>query len=504
VAQLKEKVSAYIGAHSLLAPGDRVAVAVSGGPDSVALLRFLLELRRELGIVLSVAHFNHRIRGAGSDTDEEFVAALATRHGLELYLGCGDTPAHARQTKQGLEAAARQLRYNFLRGLFESERISKIATGHTLDDQAETVLMRLIRGAGTKGLAGIYPVHRYRTKDAHAIIRPLLNLRRHEIETYLRGLGQRWREDASNSDRRHLRNRIRHQLLPLLESEFNPAITRVLADMAEIARAEEDYWRETVARSFPGCSAQEIEAESVSSIPSDALRKLPLALQRRGLRALAERAGVTLDFEHLEELRQLGLAKPTLKPKQAALPHAQAELVLAGGSGELRLRRRSPTKNADQEKRPATAYEYRLPAPGEVQIAEIGSLIRARIVSATALAAAGDVDGKRYNRAQLFDPRRLAAELTVRNWRAGDRYWPGRGKSPRKVKELLQRIPRAQRELWPVVLSGSEIVWMRGFPPSSRFTLPAASEGAGPGSAALVIEELGEGGAGLQPCITSR
>jgi tRNA(Ile)-lysidine synthase len=482
VPDLKEKVLAYIGAHSLLAPGDRVAVAVSGGPDSVALLRILLELRRELGIVLSVAHFNHRIRGVDSDADERFVAELAKLHGLELHTGCGDIPAYARQSKQGLEAAARQLRYNFFHGLFESQRISRIATGHTLDDQAETVLMRLIRGAGTKGMAGIYPAHR--DGRGQVIIRPLLNLRHHEIEAYLRGLGQPWREDASNSDRQHLRNRIRHELLPLLESEFNPSMTRVLAEMAEIARAEEDYWRETVAKSLP-----EWVAEGAGFIPVEALRSLPLALQRRGLRALAEKAGVTLDFEHVEEVRRLASSKPTLEPKKTALPHAQAELILAGGSGELRLRRRSPSNSGGD--RPATAYEYRLAAPGEVQIVETGSLIRARMVPATALAkAAGAVEGKRYNRAQLFDPRRLAAELTVRNWRAGDRYWPARGKSPRKVKELLQRIPRAQRELWPVVLSGTEIVWMRGFPPSSRFTLPAAADGIAPRIEALVIEEL--------------
>lgn len=487
MADPREKVLAYIRAHSLLAPGDRVAVAVSGGPDSVALLRLLLELRPELGIVLSVAHFNHKIRGADSDADEKFVAALATRHGLELHIGCGDAPAHARRSKHGLEAAARQLRYDFFCRLFESQRISSVATGHTLDDQAETVLMRLLRGAGTRGMSGIYPVHREGGNSEHAIIRPLLGLRRHEIESYLRGLRQPWREDASNSDRRHLRNRIRHELLPLLEKEFNPSLTRVLAEMAEIARAEEDYWRELVEKSFPG--RRRSAADGAESFPVELLRNLPLALQRRGLRAMAERAEVTLDFEHVEELRRLALAKPTFKPKKTALPHAQAELILVDGFGELRLHRRSPTQ--DEGTQPAAAYEYRLPAPGEVQIRETGSLIRARMVPPTALAeASGDAEGKRYNRAQLFDPSRLAAELTVRSWRAGDRYWPGRGKSPRKVKELLQRVPRAQRQLWPVVLSGSEIVWMRGFPPSSRFTLPAAAEGTRTGSAALVIEEL--------------
>jgi tRNA(Ile)-lysidine synthase len=148
----------FIRRHRQMRPGDRVGVAVSGGADSVALLRLLLEARSELGVVLSVVHFNHRIRGPAADADEAFVAELAHTHQIEFHCDSGDTPAHARQARLSLEAAGRALRYGFFRRLLEAGMVNRVATAHTLDDQAETVLLRFFRGAGTRGLAGIYPV----------------------------------------------------------------------------------------------------------------------------------------------------------------------------------------------------------------------------------------------------------------------------------------------------------------------------------------------------------
>ena len=155
---MREKVLGYILDRKLLRAGDRVAVAVSGGADSVALLRVLIELRSELGIVVSVAHFNHGLRGEASEADEAFVAGLAKQHDLEFFSGRGDVRDHALTRKLGLEVAARDLRYRWLASVAESNKLNEIATGHTLDDQAETVLLKFLRGAGTRGLAGIYPV----------------------------------------------------------------------------------------------------------------------------------------------------------------------------------------------------------------------------------------------------------------------------------------------------------------------------------------------------------
>src|SRR5262249_42768113 len=175
--QLRDRLLKYIREHGMISPGDRVGVAVSGGADSVALLHALLELRDELGLVLSVVHFNHKIRGAASDADQEFVAALAHTHHLTFSVGSGDVPGHARASWKSLEPAARELRYVYFDQLLEKE-LSSIATGHTLDDQAETVLMRLLRGAGTRGLAGIYPVL---SRHNGKIVRPLIGVRRAEI-----------------------------------------------------------------------------------------------------------------------------------------------------------------------------------------------------------------------------------------------------------------------------------------------------------------------------------
>src|SRR5580692_1801418 len=278
VHELAQRVLGHIRREELLRAGDRVGVAVSGGIDSVALLRLLIELRRELGIVLSVVHFDHRLRGAESDADWEFAAGLAREHGLEFLGAGGDVAQLAVEEGSGVEAAARELRYEFFRSLLGSgegdeielevpqglkpssleERngtaeavplpipaaaeavtlpnsaaeatpfqqqnqekpLDKIVTGHTLDDQAETVLMRVIRGTGLRGLGGIYPrigVERGDEEGYGEIVRPLLGIRRRELEQYLADLKQPWREDSTNADFKFTRNRVRRLVMPVLE-----------------------------------------------------------------------------------------------------------------------------------------------------------------------------------------------------------------------------------------------------------------------------------------------
>src|SRR6185437_5720369 len=240
------RVRKYVLDHGLLTAGDRVAVAVSGGADSVALLRVLLELRKELGIVISVAHFHHGIRAAEADADQQFVAEISSRLELPFHCGSGDAPAHAREHGLSLETAARDLRHQWFSKLLAEDKADKIATAHTLDDQAETVLMRVLRGAGAQGLSGIAPLHKEKR-----LIRPLLEVRRTQLEQYLRKLQQRWREDSSNQDLAHTRNRVRHQLMPLLEQQFNPGIRQTLGDLSEVAQAEAEYWASEVAAILP-------------------------------------------------------------------------------------------------------------------------------------------------------------------------------------------------------------------------------------------------------------
>lgn len=344
---LREPVLEYIRRHGLLKAGDRVGVAVSGGADSVALLRLLLELRSELGVVLSVAHFHHGIRGAEADADAEFVAGLASAHALELHSGSGDAPAHGRARGASLETAARELRYRFFAKLLESGAVDKVATGHTLDDQAETVLMKTLRGAGTRGLAGIHPALR------SGMVRPLLGARRSDVEEYLRALGpvQDWREDSTNRDRKHLRNRVRHELVPLLERDFNPEVTRVLGETAEVARAEEEYWQREVERLLPQVSPAE-----EGSLMLKPLLALPLAVQRRLVRAALERAGAGFDFRHGEDILRLA------RKARGAVELPGGWRVVRGKS-ELRIEQRGESATARVS--PARAEQGSVGGTGE-------------------------------------------------------------------------------------------------------------------------------------------
>jgi tRNA(Ile)-lysidine synthase len=568
VHELAQRVLRHIRREELLRAGDRVGVAVSGGIDSVALLRLLLELRAELGIVILVVHFNHKLRGAESAADQEFVANLAGEYGLEFYSESGDVAGLAADAHSGVEAAARELRYGFFQrllgsgsaedlgtagakaqhleslnrsaesaappnsawptgstppientsqglrpaslddisGAAEAEPfqggagfqnqipvvlLNKIATGHTLDDQAETVLMRLLRGTGLRGLGGIYPriVVEYEDGDGRGeIVRPLLGVRRRELEKYLTDLKQSWREDSSNADSKFMRNRVRSLVLPLLEREFNPAVVETFAELAEIARDEEDYWDNEVSgwlgtvvqwsepewlRRLPGFGAAqslvrigqpqpEVDPQALARIEEWAaplmnasvsrpwLLTEPRAVQRRVLKAIGEQVGIPLEFRHIEEIMQFA-AEDGAAGKGLSLPlgwkivrEREAILFVAPD-----LIRNEPVLN----------YEYSLPVPGRAVVPEVGGVIEA-------LRIRPGVQIAEYNPQQLLRADLLPERLIMRNWRPGDRFWPAHTKSPKKVKELLQErhIAQAQRRLWPVAVSGEEIIWMRGFP----------------------------------------
>lgn len=455
VQSVPKSVAAYIRKHALLKPGDRVGAAVSGGADSVALLRLLLELRKDLGIVLSVVHLNHKLRGAESDGDEQFVSELAQRHKLELHCESADAAACAAERHFSLETAAREVRYGFFRRLLQPGRLNRVATAHTLDDQAETVLLRIIRGAGTRGLAGIYPLLAV-GPDA-AIVRPLLAIRRRDLEAYLRQLGQNWREDTSNRDLRHARNRLRHGILPRLESNLNPAVRETLAETAEVARAEEEYWKKEVARVLPSPAKPTIKLAMLQS--------LPLALQRRVVRSVAESLGVRPEFRHVAEV--LALASADSGTGSAALAKG---CVVSRTKDELRF-------EPSLEETPAD-YEYALSMPGAVEVPETGSRFEALLVSGKAAAA--------YNREHLLNQALLGGELRVRNWRPGDRFRPPHTKAAKKIKELLQELHLTgfERVRWPVVVSGADVIWVRGFAAPTRLWPQAETE------PAVVIQEI--------------
>jgi tRNA(Ile)-lysidine synthase len=316
--------------RALLRPGMRLAVAVSGGADSVALLRSLIDAAPEIGLVLLVAHVHHGIRGADADADAEFVSNLAAEHGLAFHRRNVDARSAAAQNRETLEEAARKLRYAWFGELLATEVADALATAHTLDDQAETVLHKLLRGAWTEGLSGIHPVL---AQPRGVILRPFLGVRRSQIETWLACVGQSWREDRTNSDISYTRNRLRHDLLPVLAS-YNPQIHRQLANLATLARDEDAYWQMELARILPplllpgkpvrggGRAASTNPAEMSVALE---IERLPAsaAVRRRILRAAARQLGVALNFEQTERVLAMCGRNPSKRQTLTAMLRAE-------------------------------------------------------------------------------------------------------------------------------------------------------------------------------------
>jgi len=292
------KLLQHVQNAGMLYTGVRLGIAVSGGADSVALTQLLLEVRERMGLVLSIVHFDHKLRGMESDVDARFVAKLAKKNGMELFRSSAKTAAFAKRNKLSMEAAARELRYDFFHQLVKSKKLDRIATAHTLDDQAETVLLRLFRGAGTRGLSGILP----QTKEG--VVRPLLHFHHQELVDHLRKLRQPWREDSSNADPKYTRNRVRRELLPLLEREYNPNIRTALARTATITRIENDLLESEAAKCIGAILAKPQNAKR-PALDLRQLRKLHEALQRRILLAAAQQVGIILDLEHVDTLLAL-------------------------------------------------------------------------------------------------------------------------------------------------------------------------------------------------------
>jgi len=299
--------------RSLVKPGERICVAISGGADSVALLLGLAEAntaREALGVVLSAAHVNHGLRGPEADGDEAFVRALCEELHIPLTVFRVDTAARQISEGEGLEEAARELRYKALQGL----DVDAIATAHTLDDQAETVMMKLLRGAWTEGLGGISKVVQGSGKSR--VVRPLLGVRRLDVEKFLQTRRQEWREDSSNQDVTLTRNRVRHELMPVLRG-FNPTADELLANVAVIAKDEEVHWAAELAKILPqvvlpgkpvrggGRAVSTAVGEAGCGVEIERLKGMDAATRRRVIRGMARGIGSRLSFEETSKLLAL-------------------------------------------------------------------------------------------------------------------------------------------------------------------------------------------------------
>src|SRR6187402_438158 len=342
---------------SLFRPGDRIAVAASGGADSTSLLLALHEQRIALGIGLSAVHLHHGTRGAESDRDRDFVQALCARLDLPLHLAEFDVPAAAEAEDGTLEEAARNARLELFRKLMLAGEATMVATAHTQDDQAETVLAKLLRGAWTEGLSGIHPILFLGEGERLPVIRPLLHVTRGQVEAFLKARGEAWCEDSSNASTKHTRNRIRHDLMPKMR-EFNPQIASALATTAELAREEEARWAIEIERLLPqlllpgkpvrggGRAVGTVPGESAFSLEIERLRPMDLPLRRRILRGAVKRLGLSLSAaDTLRLLRLAGLAPATAAPDPTVSAKVGARLSLGSGlqaersARELRLSR---------------------------------------------------------------------------------------------------------------------------------------------------------------------
>ncbi len=424
-------------------PGERVAAAVSGGADSVALFRAMVAARAAAGLVLSAVHVNHGLRGAESDEDAAFVRRLTEQHQLPVTIHRADVQEAAARHGKGIEETARALRYDLFRRMLDAGEVDAVVTAHTLDDQAETVLMKLLRGAWTEGLSGIAPVM---SQPRGRIVRPLLTVTRADVIAYLEGLGQTWREDASNRDPAFTRNRVRHELLPQVTA-FAPDAAIKLARVAAIARDEEAWWTRELARLLPGLvlpgrpvrgggrANSTRPGEQSLSIELDRLAALHPAVARRVLRAAAEQLGHPLSFDETESLRALAAD---------GSGRGRRLLGLAGGvvaertARELQLRRGGTPLTAAL---PAIT----IPVPGAMLAEKYGLHVTTQ--------------------GELLPETRLV----LRTPKAGDRVVLRHSRSPKSVKDVLERAgwSAEERAHCPVIaiestVGAGRIAWLRG------------------------------------------
>lgn len=473
--------------------GERIGVAVSGGADSVAMLRVLADLRPELGIRLAVLHFNHQLRGSESDDDEHFVASLAEGLGIELLSGRGDVATAARERGWNLEDAARRLRYAFFSSVVATGQVAKVAVAHTADDQAETVLARLVRGTGPSGLAAIYPVKGY-------VVRPLLGIRRHELRAELKLVGQPWREDSSNQDLRRLRSKLRHQILPMLEGDLQPHIVGHLGRLAQMAREDEAFWTALVAERLATLARwNTVEdgalthrsrgircADLLAPIPGTAMleRNAGLALTGRLVRGIvAELRGNCrqITAQHVKQVLQL--ASTGSSGQRTELPGIIAERAFdwlwfaeTPGNTANKCGRETRLSSAQLappvESGPGTAatgrrfsdasafsYEIALCARGEstVVITEIRRRFRLKVI---------DWPVPEGENVYVLDKDLLHPPLVLRSWRPGDSYRPQGRRSAHKLKHFFRvnHVHVRDRAGWPVLTSAGALVWARGMP----------------------------------------
>ncbi|MFZ5825908.1 MAG: tRNA lysidine(34) synthetase TilS [Bacillota bacterium] len=451
-----ERVREAIHRGAMLRHGDRVIVAVSGGPDSVALLHLLHRMAPEWALSLHVFHLDHGLRGEASAADAAYVTDLAKSLGLPVTV-VTLSPGELKRESGSVQANARRRRYQEIYALATRIQATRVAMGHNRDDQAETVLMRLLRGAGLKGLASIPPV---REEEGLTIIRPLLTISRYEIEGYCVEHKLFPRFDASNARADYLRNRIRLELLPMLSREYNPAIAANLAQLAAVVREEDDLLEQQAREAFSRCRIE----DSGTAVVLDGARLLtePLALARRVVRIVGRQlAGPEVDLGLPAVTRVLDAAARNDGTHTVDLP-AGLRLTVEYG----RCRFEGPTV----ERGEVGADDIWPVAPqGVTLIPELGFVIRAETLTDPQVANQGWAPSTPED--LWLDADRLAGPLAIRFRRPGDRLWPTGMEGSKKLQDILvdAKVPRSMRTRLPLLVAGDEVICLIGIRLDRRF-----------------------------------
>ena len=460
---LLEKVRQTIQKYKMLQKGDRVLVCVSGGPDSVALFILLAALKKEYGLTLEIAHLNHMLRAGDSDKDQKFVENLSRKYKMPVNIEKVDVKKLAAAQKKSIEEAARNARYEFFLKLGKEKNFNKIAVAHNKDDQAETVLMRLLRGAGVLGLGGIQPSRKIGPKQ---IIRPLIDINRSEIEKFLKNKKIIPRQDASNKKPIFLRNKIRLRLLPLLEKEYNPNIKEVLSSASDVLRQDYDFILSQARKNFKKIATVK-RGESVA-LPLKALCALHKALERLVLRlSIEELKGDTrrINFRHLKQLDEL-----IQRNKAGAIVDLPGGVSAKLVNKYVILYRKTSGK---AKKKPANEI-VALKIPGMAKIGQFK--IKTSIVKNKNLNFLKKPDNIEY-----FDADKIKRPLYARRWKAGDRIRPFGMKGYKKIQDVFVdgKVPQAVRSQIPLIFSkNSGIIWVCGIKRSASAPVSGSAKSA--------------------------
>jgi tRNA(Ile)-lysidine synthase len=446
------KIKKALEDHKMIHPGDCILVGVSGGPDSVALLRGLFELKHELSIELVIAHLNHSARGEESDRDAEFVKDLGDTLQLKTWIEKVDVAAHQAATKSSFQETARHLRLKFFQRTMSQVNANKIALGHTSDDQAETVLINLLRGSGLKGVGGMNPVR-------HPYIRPLFYCSRSEVVDFLSDRKISYCNDSSNEKTDYLRNRIRLELIPFLQEKYNPRVVENLFEASEIFRADNDYMRTLEDHEFKRAVLLSGKSGTLC-MDIEYFSALPLALKRRlvrkGIQSIkGDLRGIS--FFHIQET--LRLFENGQKGKRIDLP-GNLQILCLGDHVEFKRTHGSDFSILKDEENGASDWIRPLNIPGETQIEKAGLTLKAEIIDSIETGFPADQANQAF-----LDFEKTGENIMIRFFRAGDRLKPLGMKGTKKLKSLFidEKVPQEIRSTVPILTTGdNDIIWVYG------------------------------------------